>query len=159
MDLYFIFNLLIILIISLVCSFQDIKYKLISNWIIFTGSGLMLACNFIFQRDSLLVSLFSSIFMLLIFLLARIRLVGKLGWGDIYFSVFIGLSLPFLYSMLAILIATITAFMYILLISIINNCKYKNKKIGDQLLLIKIPFIPFLSIGLIVSFLFKSFLF
>lgn len=159
MDLSFIIKIIIVLIISLPCSIQDFSSKKVSNWIIFLGCFIMMIYCFAFEKKTLFTTLLSPSLLLLVFLTGKLLLKEKLGWGDVYFSIFIGLTLPFPWAPLSVIISVITALLYFLLIAIKNRSKTLiegstgPKKPQTTI----IPFIPFLSLGLIITLVLELF--
>lgn len=153
MELSLIIKSLIILTVCLICSIQDIKTRKVSNVIIFTSCSVMLIYNAIFARSVFLSTLLSALLIFLIFFLGKLIMKEKLGSADVYFSIFIGLSLNYLYALSAILISIITCTIFIL----IYNLIFKLRKSKKQSTKLKVPFIPFMSAGLTTSYLISLF--
>lgn len=137
-----IIKLLIILIFSFICSMQDLKSKKVSNTIILLGCICMLIFHIIIYPENLPTTLLSAILLFSLFILGKLLLKDKLGWADIFFSIFIGLSLPYKYGIIAVLISCFLSIIIILFKSFIKKTNIKK---------IKIAYIPVLSISLIIS--------
>lgn len=135
----------LIIIISLICSIQDIKYRKISNIIFLIGFLLILTHYVIFNITILLQAIISSFLLTLLFFTGKKILNDRLGTGDILFSSIMGLSLPYLHSLLSIIISTIMCFIFTI-------CYYLLKKRNLHITEIKVPFIPFLSLGFVITF-------
>ena len=132
MSFYSVCLLFVILFFSIVCSISDIKKRKVSNWIIFAGCFFVILINLILNRAVWWHQLISGTFCGLFYLSIRLITKGKLGTADIYFGIFQGLCLP--WNLLPISFALeLSAAPFALLL----------KK--------PLPFIPFMSFGLIIT--------
>lgn len=148
-------KLAVVFIVSFILSIQDLKDRRISWWIIVLGD-LIFICLQLFDYGLLNGKLEASFWlfpvqsfcMFLFYLLVRIISGNKLGSGDVLFGTFIGLCVKWNLLYLTLVITVICADIYFFLI-------WKLKKINLQA--IKIPFIPFMSAGLISVYLLDFF--
>lgn len=141
----FIIKVLIIIIISVICSLQDVMKQKVSNWKIILGYGLLLIYYLISCPKSIFYYLLNSLFIFLIFLIVKLIIKNRLGWADVFFSAFLGLSLDYKYSILAILLSVFIAIVYFLIY-------YFAKKERIE----RIPFIPSMSLGLLTGCIFME---
>lgn len=140
MQVYFLFQFIITAVFSVILSIQDIKSRKISNWILILFAVCALTVSVIFNFKSwylfLISAVLSGIFYLLIYFVSR----KKLGFGDIYFGITQGFVLLPQYLWICIVTETACALIFAAL-----NRKNLDKQI-------KLPFIPFMSAGLIAAF-------
>lgn len=134
MSLYTVLLWVIMIIFSVILSIIDIKTKKISNWMIISGCILLIILHCAFNIDGLIMQLASALLYLVFYFAVRIVSKKKLGLADVYFGLFQGLCLPWKALPLCVFIEVMAAF---LLILIIKSLRYK-----------KLPFIPFMAIGL-----------
>ncbi len=137
-----ILRLSLIFIACAILSLQDIKYKKISLPVIFAAYFLQLIILCLLSIEYLLPHLINSaVFFIFYFIQSRF-LKGKLGFGDVLFAAFSGLSIScweFLW--IALIIPPLSALIYAFFFYIINH------KIAG----VRIPFIPFMSLGLLAA--------
>lgn len=133
---------LIFLILSITVSVIDIRSKIIPDWIVFPGIIILSGFRIIFFGDLLNIIALKIITGPVLLLIVYFLTQGKLGMGDIKFSVLMGLfiGLPGLF--IAIGLASFMGLIFAL-IGLIN---------GTLQLKAKIPFAPFLTLGSFLSF-------
>lgn len=149
-------KLAVIILFSFILSFQDLKERKVSWWIILLGDLIFFTLQlFDFGLlDGKVESAFwlfpiQALCMFLFYLLIRIISGYKLGFGDVLFATLIGLSIKWNYLYLTILVSVICVDLYFLIL-------WKLKKIS--LRSIQVPFIPFMSAGLISVYLLNFFM-
>ena len=140
--LYHLVSLAIILVFSIILSIQDIKQMSVSLYILIGAILAALLCQLIFAPSDMWIYLISSLIFGSLYFITRKITKNKLGSADIWFGFFQGLFLfpkviPFCLGTEVIL-----AFCFV------------NKKIGKK----PIPFIPFMSLGLIITFVLQFFI-
>lgn len=128
---------LLLLVVSVILSVQDIKHLSVKNWIIFSGCILALLVHFCFNSHQLYLYLISSGLFVFIYFLAYIFSKNKLGKADIYFGFFQGMFLLPQSVWLCVLLEVIFAFLWFCVIGV----KIK-----------KLPFIPFMSLASLIIF-------
>jgi len=139
---YHLVSLAIILIFSIILSIQDIKQMSVSLYILIGAILAALICQLIFAPSDMWIYLISSLIFGSLYFITRKITKNKLGSADIWFGFFQGLFLfP---KMIPFCLGTevILAFCFV------------NKKIGKK----PIPFIPFMSFGLILTFVLQFFI-
>lgn len=133
---YFLCRLFIILFFSFILSIQDIQKMKITNLICYISYLTMLSCHLLFNINSIYQYVISILFFTILYFSAKQITDNKFGTGDILFGFFQGLSITFQVVWICLLIEVSSAVLY----SFISKKK-------------KIPFIPFMSLGLLISFL------
>lgn len=136
MSVYNIVLLAVIIIFSGICSYQDLKTMKIQDYPLWGACYAALICHLIFNREGMWIYVLSGMISGFLYYLIRLISKRKLGIGDVYFGFFQGLCLPFIWLPACILIETLSAFIII------------NKKIGH----VAFPFVPFMSLGLFISY-------
>ena len=101
----------------------------------------VLACHLIFNREGMWLYILSSMICGVFYFAVRKITKNKLGQGDVWFGIFQGLFLVPEMIPLCFGIECLTALCVI------------NKRFGKE----KFPFIPFMSVGLIVAFIVQEF--
>lgn len=134
--------LIVLLLFSIIMSRYDLKNLSVPNWPYWTGCISLLIVQLIFNHNKIYMFLISALIFAAIYYGIRIITKGHLGMGDVYFGFFQGLCLrPF-----AIWICLIVEALSGFIVYIIYSRKYKLKNA-------KMPFIPFMSLGLATAFL------
>jgi len=141
---FFFIELTAIICLCITQSFLDIKKRQVNLILIFifsAGIFLLRTINYSIQKSwiYLLYGLIVFFFYLIIYFASR----KNLGFGDVVFGFFTGLCIyKWQYLWISILITVICLSVFLLIM--------KLKKINLQNF--RIPFIPFLSAGLILAF-------
>ena len=125
----------IVLIISIVLSILDIKNLAVPAWPVITGCILMIAVLIVFDGTATFLYILSSAIFVLIYFIVRIVSKNKFGRGDILFGIFQGLCIHPYFIWVCLAVETLAAFI-----------AYRNKPAQ------KLPFIPFMSAGLVAGF-------
>lgn len=142
--MFFLFELIVILFVSIVLSLEDYLTAYINVILIFTGFiilFLLRIINFSFLRAVLFLfqgGLCMSFYIAIYFLSDK-----KLGPGDILFGFFSGFSIlrwDFLW------LSTVLSYAFFEIFY--SVCKLKKINLQNK----RIPFIPFMSAGLIVTY-------
>ena len=126
----------VILIFSLILSIQDIKHLEVGIYIQWASIFCALLCHMIFAREDMWIYILSSMIMGSFYYAVRKITKEKLGPADIWFGFFQGLFLT-PYQIPVCLGAEVIATLIII-----------NKNFGHK----KFPFIPFMSFGLIITY-------
>lgn len=121
------------------CSVQDWKEQCVSNIKIFTGIIFVFICNF--WSHNWLEYMIGGVLVFVIYLVTKLIMKSRMGWGDVFYAFFTGLCLCPYFAIISIFISVISGAAFILIV------KRKSKGHG-----IFIPFIPFMSAGLVVSY-------
>ncbi len=85
----------VFIMVSIPASIIDVKYRIIPDWCVISGSVILFFLRLYISRDVLLIislDMFSGPF---IFMMIRLISRGKLGMGDVKFSALMGLFLGF----------------------------------------------------------------
>ena len=131
-----IFSFSIILIFSLFLSVQDVKKMSVNLYILWTAILAALACQVIFTRETAWIYILSGMLCGTFYFIVRKITNGKLGTADVLFGIFQGLFLvPKLLPLCFGIECLVTLFVI-------------NQRLGKE----KFPFIPFMSVGLIATF-------
>ena len=134
--IYSIVSFCIILIFSIILSLQDIKRMTVGIYIQWASIFSALTCHLIFNREGMWLYILSSMICGAFYFAVRKITKNKLGPADVWFGFFQGL---FLIPKMLPFCLGIECFAALCVII---------KKIGRQ----TFPFIPFMSIGLIITF-------
>lgn len=134
-----IIKIAVILAAGISCSVQDYKEQKVSDIKIFLSSLIILICNFFLKNWYLYI--ISSIIMFAVYYSTKKIMKYKLGKGDIYFAVLIGLSLLPDKAVLSIIISVVLSGLYF---GIIKIAKKKEQK--------QIAFIPFMTASLFICY-------
>ena len=137
---FLIAKLIIILLFSLILSVQDIKHGEVSVYIQWVSIFCALLCHLIFARTEMWIYIISSMLMGAFYFTVRTITREKLGPADVWFGFFQGL---FLVPMMIPLCFGIEALAALCVM---------NKKVGRK----TFPFIPFMSLGLIITYIIAS---
>lgn len=132
-----VYLLLQIIVISGVCalaSMQDLIKQKVNNLLLWNGTLVLLIIHFVFAKKECLWFLGLGIVSGLLFFIVKI-FTKKLGMADVWFSLFAGCAINWKFYWVYLLGGSLSALIY-------GLCK-KGKRI---------PFVPFLSIGLLAAF-------
>ena len=140
LSLYTIISFSIILIFSIILSVQDIKKMTVSIYIQWASIFTALACHMIFNREGMWIYILSSMICGAFYFAVKKITKDKLGPADVWFGFFQGLFLNLQMIPVCFGIECITALLVM------------NKKIGRK----TFPFIPFMSLGLIITYVIAS---
>ena len=127
---------LIIIIFSLILSVQDIKHMEVGLYIQWLSIICALVCHLIFARTEMWIYILSSLIMGSFYFAVRKITKDKLGPADVWFGFFQGLFLMPVYISVCLGVEVVAVLVIV------------NKRLGRQ----KFPFIPYMSFGLIVSY-------
>ena len=141
-SLHLIISFCIILIFSLILSIQDIKHMEVGIYIQGTSVYAALLCHIVFARENIWLYIISSMIMGAIAFFIRKITKNKLGPADVWFAFFQGLFLRPFFLPFCILIQALSALII------------ENKKFGRK----PFPFIPYMSLALIITFLLQLFI-
>lgn len=128
----------IILFFSTACSIQDIKRRRVNNFLCATAIISQLIFNLIFNSNQFFMYLITAIIAAALYFAVRQITHKRLGPADIFFAAFQALCLP------------PYAFFFCTLLSIVSALISGLTVFKKQ----KIPFIPFMATGLVLSYLF-----
>ena len=140
--------LILLLGFSYVMSRYDLKTLAVPDWPYWAGCILVIIVRVIFYSGSVYLNLISALVLLAVYYGIRLITKNHLGMGDVYFGIFQGLCLAPRVLWICLAVETgIGAIAYF--------CVRHTKKIKGM----KMPFIPFMSIGLVTAFLIEWFAF
>ncbi len=139
-NIYSIVLFFIILIFSLILSVQDIKRMTVNIFILGAGILAGLSCHLIFVHEAMWIYIISGLLMGGFYFTVRKITKGKLGMADVCFGFFQGLFLVPKMIPLCLGIECLAALCFM-------------KKKTDRK---TFPFIPFMSIGLIITYVIAS---
>lgn len=132
--------ILFLIMVLVVCSFIDLKYKIIPNKITYPVFFVGLMYSFFFSNNSLLTTLYNIIIPAgFLFLLALI-IKNSMGMGDIKYVAMIGSFLGWVNTMSGIFLGSIIGLIISLVLILFNVISRESK----------IPFAPFISLGIII---------
>ena len=134
--LYQIASFSIILIFSLILSIQDLKRMTVGIYLQWLSVYCALICHILFARETIWIYILSSMIMGCFYFAVRKITKNKLGPADVWFGFFQGLFLTPILIPICLAIESIAALIII------------NKRFGKQ----RFAFIPFMSLGLIASY-------
>ena len=143
MDLliYKIISLVLILIFSVILSVQDIKGMAVNVYIVCLAILCGVINQLIFARNEIWLYILSSIFMGVFYFVVRKITRGRFGGGDLMYGLFQGIFLKPLFLPLCMIIEVLASLLFL------------NKKREKA-----IPFIPFMSSGLLAAWLIQIFI-
>lgn len=131
---------------SLCLALSDIKYMHIPLRVNYTGIIVFVLCVLLTEPHSIVQISAGAFVLLFIFCIVRMVVKGKLGMGDLHYSIFCGLFCGPVVCFFAIFLSSVLSMCFILFILLLK----KQKSDGVN---IKIPFVPFMFAG---SFIAKS---
>lgn len=126
----------IIVIFSLILSLQDIKKMTVRIYLPWAGIITALVCHLIFARETMWIYILSGMLMGAFYFSVRMITRGKLGMADVWFGIFQGLFL--VPKMIPVCLG----------VECLAALCFMKKKTDRK----TFPFIPFMSFGLILSF-------
>lgn len=124
------------IVFSVIMSVQDFKKMSVTGWIFYLSWAVALLNHVIFNRQDIFLYGLSTIIFAAVYFVVKILSKNKFGIGDVYFGIFQGITgiLP-KNIWICVSLETILALIFILI-----------KK--DR----KIPFIPFMALGMIITY-------
>lgn len=124
------------IVFSVIMSVQDFKKMSVTGWIFYLSWAVALLNHVIFNRQDIFLYGLSTIIFAAVYFVVKILSKNKFGTGDVYFGIFQGITgiLP-KNIWICVSLETILALIFILI-----------KK--DR----KIPFIPFMALGMIITY-------
>ena len=131
-----------ILIISGLLSVYDIKKISVPLWGLILGTVGLLAFRIILYTNTVYLYIISAAILTLIYFLVKLITRGKLGTGDILFGLFQGLGFRPQFIWICLTVEVVAGLIFFLI------------RRGSK----KLPFIPFMASGLLVSFIIDCFL-
>ena len=142
MSLSFLIILGFILIFSGLLSVYDIKTLNVPLWCLFFGTVGLLALRIIFYTKNFYLYLISAALLILIYFLTKLITHGKLGTGDVLFGMFQGFGFRPQFIWICLAVEAVTGLIFFLI-------RRSHTK--------KMPFIPFMACGLLVSYIIDCF--
>ena len=127
---------------SVTCSIQDIKNRCFKVWHIGLSFFLVIMIYLFFNSGIILFRLLSSLCFALFYMIIREFTKRKMGTGDILFAAFQGLLLSIRSLPVCTLLSVFAALIFSFILQNWNNAVMKKS----------IPFVPFMSFGLIASY-------
>ena len=147
-SLSFIIILCFILIFSVLLSVYDFKNFSVPLWGLILGVAGLVVLRIIFYINTIYLYLISAAILTLIYFIIKLITHGKLGTGDILFGLFQGLGFRPQFIWVCLLVEAATGLIFFL---VRYYCKGNSSEPK------KMPFIPFMACGLLVSFLIDCF--
>ena len=134
--------LVLLLVFSCIMSRYDLKTLAVPNWPYWAACVLIITVRIIFYSATVYLNLLSALILLVVYFAVRLITKNHLGTGDVYFGIFQGLCLAPQVLWICLAVETVTG-------AIVYFCISRSKKIKGM----KMPFIPFMSLGLLTAFL------
>lgn len=131
------------IISSILLSYQDIKNYHISLPFLYISTVCFFGLIYLLKMEYLVNACLAAVLIFLLFIIIRVLTKGHLGWGDIKFSLICGLFSGFPEIITGCFFSSLLGLSFLLIIKLHN----KEKDIKTM----KIPFIPFMSIGCIIA--------
>lgn len=128
---------LVIVVFSIWISICDIKSMAISNFLFLACNLCAVTVQFVFNFEYVWIKLLSALIFGAVYFIVRKITRNKLGMGDVWFGVFQGLCL--VPKMLPVCLGVETVLAFVVM--------GRRMKKGE-----KLPFIPFMSFALFISF-------
>ena len=140
--LSFFIILCFILIFSGLLSVYDIKNFSVPLWGLILGTVGLVVLRIIFYINTVYLYLISAAILTLLYFIVKLITHGKLGTGDVLFGLFQGLGFRPQFIWVCLLVEAVTGLIFFLI-------RRSNPK--------KMPFIPFMACGLLVSYIIDCF--
>ncbi|MBO4628769.1 MAG: prepilin peptidase [Treponema sp.] len=147
-SLSFIIILCFILISSVLLSVYDIRNFSVPLWALILGTVGFLVLRIIFYINTVYLYLISAAILTMLYFIIKLITHGKLGTGDILFGLFQGLGFRPQFIWICLAVEAVIGLIFFLI------CHYRK---GNSSNAKKMPFIPFMACGLLVSFLIDCF--
>lgn len=144
MDMFSLLTNLSLFILLTIGSISDIKTKIISNKLILVFSTIIILLNFFFKKNLYILfinSIIPFIFMYIIYLISK----NKLGGGDVKVFIPISMVIGYYQSFNALFLGAFIALIFLLI--------FKFKELSGY----DLAFIPFITIGVFLSYFIKLF--
>ncbi len=137
-----IYMYLIFILTSLYISFLDIRTMHISLIVNYVGFFIILILYLNTNKAVFINHISGAVIFFLLLVFVRIISHKGLGWGDIHYGLFCGLFSGVPNFIFGALLASFSGIIYMLIINKINKMNIKR---------LRIPFIPFMFLGCLVS--------
>ena len=147
-SLSFIIILCFILIFSVWLSIYDVNNFSVPLWGLILGTVGLLVLRIIFFINTIYLYLISAAILTLIYFLVKLITHGKLGTGDILFGLFQGLGFRPQFIWICLAVEAVIGLIFFLIRHFHKGNSSESKKM---------PFIPFMALGLLVSFIIDCF--
>ena len=136
------------LLISIPVSIVDIKTLRIPLIYMYLGLIITIIFEIFFRRKELAMDIFSALLLFSIFSFIRIITKHGIGLGDVKFTLIKGLFSGFPFVLISSLISSLLGILFYLFLYI-KKINIENKKI---------PFLPFMSAGTLITLIIKHFI-
>ena len=147
-SLSFIIILCFILIFSVWLSIYDVNNFSVPLWGLILGTVGLLVLRIIFFINTIYLYLISAAILTLIYFLVKLITHGKLGTGDILFGLFQGLGFRPQFIWICLAVEAVIGLIFFLIRHFHKGNSSESKKM---------PFIPSMALGLLVSFIIDCF--
>ena len=144
----FIIILCFILIFSGLLSVYDFKNFSVPLWALILGVVGLVVLRIIFYINTVYLYLISAAILTLLYFIIKLTTHGKLGMGDVLFGLFQGLGFRPQFIWVCLTVEAVAGLIFFLI------CHYRKGNSSEPK---KMPFIPFMASGLLVSFLIDCF--
>ena len=148
MSLSVLIILCFILIFSGLLSVYDFKNFSVPLWGVILGIVGLVVLRIIFYINTVYLYIISAAILTLIYFIIKLITHGKLGTGDVLFGLFQGFGFRSQFIWICLAVEAVTGLIFFL------TCHYHK---GNRSETKKMPFIPFMASGLLVSFIIDSF--
>ncbi len=133
--------LILLVVFSLIMSIHDIRSLEIPVKPFYASCFLVILAQGIFFRQAVLWNIISGLIFIALYFLLRWITRGHLGMGDVFFGLFQGFCIGPAVIWICLATETLTALAAFLIVYLVKKQKG-----------IKMPFIPFMSVGLLTAF-------
>lgn len=134
---------LVFITIMVLATASDLKKMIVPDRFVIAGLSIVLILRVIYS-DMLAHYVMSAVIAFSLLFLILILSKGKMGGADVKLYALIGLSIGWMDSIGSLFYASISALIFYVIIAILN----KNKIDGKQ----EIPFVPFITIGVLCTY-------
>lgn len=133
--------LVLLVVFSLIMSIHDIRTFEIPDKPFYASCFLVTLAQGIFFHQTVFWNILCGLIFVAVYFVLRWITRGQLGMGDVYFGLFQGLCIGLRVIWICLAVETFTGLIAFLILYLVKKEKG-----------IKIPFIPFMSVGLLTAF-------
>ena len=144
----FVIILCFILNSSVLLSVYDIRNFSVPLWVLIVKVAGLLVLRIIFYEYTIYLYLISAVIISLLYFIIKLITHGKLGAGDVLFGLFQGLGFRPQFIWICLAVEAVTGLIFFLIRHFHKGNSSESKKM---------PFIPFMACGLLVSFIIDCF--
>lgn len=126
---------------SFIMSRYDLRSLEVPDWPYWASCILVIIARLVFYRQTIYHNIISALIFLFLYYFIRLITRGHLGIGDVYFGIFQGLCIGPAVIWICLAVETVTGLLAYWILYLVKKTKG-----------IKMPFIPFMSFGLLTAF-------